>query len=348
MSKGGDDIADTWHAIDESTDKVVTLEILHARENGAARQRFLAEARRMAAIERPSVMRVAAIHDEARDTFIVFEHLIPLPVDLTVPTAAASDAAPASSTAADPTVVMAPPAPAKPEPVHAVSRSLASARADLSRVTPWARRFAADARRLFRDVRPEVGRLVAARSRAQLAVAARPLLARARRNRTALVGGALILLAVVFLVPVLGSAIARLPAPAPSPTAARPDTLAPAPFDLPPLAAYGAAFESQGPYPTVAPNGAVEWVVALRNTGSAGWYRGIDGAQAALALSDGTGVAVQSTPYVGPGQVGWFVVRFRARAEPGTYAVQLLPRIDGRGRLPDLGVHALVAVSKNP
>jgi len=124
--------------------------------------------------------------------------------------------------------------------------------------------------------------------------------------------------------------------------------LAPAPFELPPLTAYGAAFESQGAYPTAAPNGTVEWVVALRNTGSVGWYRGIEGAQAALALADGTGVAVQSTPYVAPGQVGWFVVHFRARAETGTYNVPLVPRIDGRGPLPDLGIYAVVTVAKNP
>jgi hypothetical protein len=136
--------------------------------------------------------------------------------------------------------------------------------------------------------------------------------------------------------------------PASSATAAPSAALAPAPFEVPPLSAYGAAFDSQGAYPTTMPNGTVEWVVALRNTGSAGWYRGIEGAQAALALPDGTGVAVQSTSYVAPGQVGWFVVRFRARAEVGSYTVPLRPRIDGRGPLPDLGIFAVVTVSKNP
>jgi hypothetical protein len=125
-------------------------------------------------------------------------------------------------------------------------------------------------------------------------------------------------------------------------------TLARASFELPPLGAYGATFESQAPYPTARPNGTVEWVVALRNTGSVGWYRGIHGAQASLALADGTVAAVQTTEYVGPGQVGWFVVRFPARSEPGTYEVALLPRIDGRGQLPDLGIYATVTVSTNP
>ena len=158
------------------------------------------------------------------------------------------------------------------------------------------------------------------------------------------------MLAVVVIASPLDDAIANAlrPGAAPSATAAPTAVLAPAPFQVPPLGAYGAAFEAQGPYPTTAPNGMVEWVVALRNTGSAGWHRGVEGAQAALALADGAGVAVQSTPYVAPGQVGWFVVHFRARAEPGTYNVPLLPRIDGRGPLQDLGIYAIVTVAKNP
>ena len=119
-------------------------------------------------------------------------------------------------------------------------------------------------------------------------------------------------------------------------------------FDVPPLSSYGASFEAQAPYPHASPNATVEWVVALRNTGSVGWYRGIDGAQASLAFADGRTAGVQTTPYVGPGQVGWFVVHFTAPAEPGTSKVQLLPRIDGRGALPDLGIYATVTVSANP
>jgi len=115
-------------------------------------------------------------------------------------------------------------------------------------------------------------------------------------------------------------------------------------FEVPPLGAYGAAFESQAPYPTASPNGTVEWTLALRNTGSAGWYRGIDGAQASLILDDGTVVAVQTTQYVGPGQVGWFTARFRAPSQPGTHTIRLRPAINGRGPLPDLGIHAVVTV----
>jgi serine/threonine protein kinase len=115
-------------------------------------------------------------------------------------------------------------------------------------------------------------------------------------------------------------------------------------FDVPPLGAYGAAFESQGAYPTASPNSTVEWTLALRNTGSAGWYRGVDGAQASLILDDGTVVAVQSTQYVGPGQVGWFTARFRAPSDSGPHSVRLRPVINGRGPLPDLGIYAVVTV----
>ena len=136
-------------------------------------------------------------------------------------------------------------------------------------------------------------------------------------------------------IPSLGSSSQEV-APAPK--------LAPAQFELPPLNAYRATFETQAKYPTVPPNSTVEWVVALRNTGSAAWYRGVAGAQAALALTDGTEVAVQTTPYVAPGQIGWFIARFRAPAAPGAHAVPLFPRIDGRGELPNLGIYALVTV----
>jgi hypothetical protein len=117
-------------------------------------------------------------------------------------------------------------------------------------------------------------------------------------------------------------------------------------FAVPPLGAYGATFESQGPYPNASANSTVEWTVALRNTGSAGWYRGVDGAQASLILDDGTVVAVQSTQYVGPGQVGWFTAHFRAPTEAGAHTVRLRPAINGRGPLPDLGLFAVVNVTR--
>jgi hypothetical protein len=532
MFKGGDDIADVWHALDESTEKVVTLEILRDRNNEPARQRFLAEAHRMAAIERPSVMRVAAIHNEAADTFIVFEHLIPLPVVLTGLTAVARDTRPATKAAEEKTAVIAaaPPAPApaasstlaavagptrtvadsiadvaipptivepavlRPavpqpalsqpsapavavipaviaEPVPAVAPSPASP--DVSDAAAWRTRLTEEARALLRDVgmdtviddarafiagararisqrfdtslltslveraTPLVARVSAlaasvttittrmtartgqaagraSKARSQAARLAEPAKARAAGgvalpkmpslprvpslkvpslkvpsltvpslkgpslklpslpkpssfgtglipalgssvgrvlgNRLVLGAAGLIVVAVVVIATPLDDAVTSALAsrPGASPTVTPQSALQPAPFVLPPLSEYGATFESQGAYPTTTPNGTVEWVVALRNTGSAGWHRGIEGAQAALALPDGTGVAVQSTPYVAPGQVGWFVVHFKARAEVGTYTVQLLPRIDGRGPMPELGIFTVVTVAKNP
>ena len=471
VSKGGDDVADVWHALDESTQTVVTLEILRDQGNDAAKQRFLAEARRMAAIERPSVMRVASIVDGGTETFIVFEHLIPLPVVLTGLTAVARDVRPATKAAEDKdkTVVITPPPPSTPaapsmlgsvagpkraaadeilvtdeaapaivelddarepsvsqlvaatthlpETVRDATRSFASASADVSRVVPLVTKLIADARGFIREVMHDAqmdtlladartyissarGRISqrldmsaltsrAARPAARAKVAsdaaatgqtasastassgsaiardamstiaalaasvmtsAGPLIARARGNNFVLAGAAAILVLAVFIVSPLDDAIgtAVRGGPAPTATAVPRAALVPAGFVVPPLSAYGAAFESQGPYPTTTPNGTVEWVVALRNTGSAGWYRGIEGAQAALQTTDGAGVAVQSTDYVAPGQVGWFVVHFKARAEVGTYTVHLLPRIDGRGLLPELGIFTVVTVAKNP
>jgi hypothetical protein len=466
VSKGGDEVADVWHALDESTQKVVTLEILRDPGNDAAKQRFLAEARRMAAIERPSVMRVASILGEGTDIFIVFEHLIPLPVVLTGLTAVARDVRPATKAAEETTLTAvagptravaqeivateetsAPIVELEPEMVPDATSSLMSTTSPVSPAVPSATGLLADARAFIRDVmhdaqmdsliadartfftglrarveqRFDISAVTSFASRATAAVTGvtarigqrgsapsqagepaahtaeprrpgaaqvrvslpkltRPqvtlpkvtlssvtlpnvtlplgslgsgatvLIARARGNRLVLGGAALVLVAVVIVGSPLDDAIgtALRAGPSPSASAVPSAALVPAPFAVPPLSAYGATFESQGPYPTTTPNGTVEWVVALRNTGSAGWHRGIEGAQAALMTPDGAGVAVQSTDYVAPGQVGWFVVRFKARAETGTYTVHLLPRIDGRGLMPELGIFTVVTVAKNP
>ena len=81
----------------------------------------------MAAIERPSVMRVASIVDEGTETFIVFEHLIPLPVVLTGLTAVARDVRPATKAAEDKdkTVVLTPPVPSTLTAVAGPTRAAA-------------------------------------------------------------------------------------------------------------------------------------------------------------------------------------------------------------------------------
>src|SRR2546427_5455760 len=70
----GDERTEVWRALDESAGHVVTLEFLRDRET-ASRERFVDEARRLA-MQRPTVMRVAGVHDEADGTFIVFEDLV--------------------------------------------------------------------------------------------------------------------------------------------------------------------------------------------------------------------------------------------------------------------------------
>ncbi len=411
LFKGGDDIAEVWHAVEESTQQVVTIEILRDRGDEALRTRFLEQAERMAQIERPSVMKVAAIHDDASETFVVFEHLIPLTVELPewTPVELAAAVAPepaAAAVAPEPPAAAASPEPewsvpaavvptvepeslepimtasvepeavttSEPEVVTLPSlppsqrppRSLVIPVPDVSDLVATATRVAARARIFLGGLHLDT-LVTAARARvpqridvslvkiwaARVVKIAGPLATRARHNQIVMAVLTAALVLVVFVASPLDDAIANAlrPKAAPAPTAAPAAPTAPlarAPFEVPPLSAYRASFESQGPYPTASPNGTVEWVVALRNTGSAGWYRGIEGAQAALALADGTGVAVQSTDYVAPGQVGWFVVHFRARAETGTYNVPLIPRVDGRGPLADLGIHAVVTVSKNP
>ena len=461
-----DDYSEVWRALDEATNEVVTLEFLKDSEGGS-KERFLAEAKRLASVERPSIMKVSTIHDDATVTFVVFEHLVHVPVPLdwlkrevdapapaavSVPPPAAVE--PPAPLVAAPTVIADPPAVIAEPPQliatgpeitdgshdHGLAGLLVALRArelalidtvlvreaavelseivrkqlaDLHLETHVARareRFAQlDFSAVGRGLAPLLRRLASARppdrsARMRVAalesparnkparvktprVATRPRMLQVRWGRVLFRGLSLAIIAVTLAtVPAetlegaasqamelgsvaidsvsrqvsstdlqgLGNELSKIGAAigerigATTAPAAAPPPLAQATFEIPPLSEYSAAFVTQGPYPVSSPNGNVEWVVALRNTGSAGWYRGIDGAQASLALPDGTSAGVQSTSYVGPGQVGWFVTHFRAPAQPGTHQISLLPRIDGRGRLPDLGIYAAVTVSPNP
>jgi hypothetical protein len=449
----GDGTSEVWRALDEATNLAVTLEFLRDRDP-QSRERFLAGARRLASAPQPAVMRVAAIHDDAEATFIVFEHLVavPMPVDWVVPTleatpaiAAPAIAAPAiaDSETVEPTNSYAP-ATAEPAPLDAIPVSderptdrglslllyairtrelslidtplltdsafdllaitqselkavrfdptvLTDIRDALGRINPAlvvsALAGVGGAARRVVTFRPRVHRLAPHVSRppkaprmkavatpkppkpaklpklpkpvkeAKAPRVSRGLGLRIRWGRVLTRGLSLGVLAAI-LVTAPAELIANVGTYANDLSVAIREKLATvipassglqrASFELPPLSAYGAAFERQAPYPTAHPGGTVEWVIALRNTGSVGWYRGIDGAQASLALADGTTAGVQTTEYVGPGQVGWFVVHFPAPAQPGTAKIKLVPRIDGRGPLPDLGIYATVTVSPNP
>ena len=108
---------EVWRALDETESQVVTIEFLLSSD-GATRESFLAAGRRMAAVERPAVMKVAAIHDDPNATFIVYQHLVhvPVPLDWLKPKdePAPVATAPVMTPPAPPTAPVAPPAPAMP------------------------------------------------------------------------------------------------------------------------------------------------------------------------------------------------------------------------------------------
>ena len=418
-----DETTDVWRGFDEPGNHVVILTFLRDR-SPASRDRFVTEARRMA-LQPPTVMRIAGIHDDADLTFIVYEDVVPgSSTELTDESSIGHGLSGLRTVIGlrDPALIDSRLLMESATEFAASARSrLAEVRLDEERLKtiaaqarPLLDRVVVEARALLEGIDPsglasvfERGTLVAQRltdlrphvpmptlpklSLPRLSLPAprvrrsprvatprvetvvrpareprapraprfggRPVI-RVRWGRVLFRGLSLGLIATFAATfpPELAANLAtnlrsefdtRLeqvlqPAPPAAPTLAR------ATFELPPLSAYGATFETQGAYPTARPNGPVEWVVALRNTGSVGWYKGIDGAQASLALPDGTNAAVQSTPFVGPGQVGWFVIHVRASAEVGAYKLPLRPQIDGRGPLPDLGIFATVTVSTKP
>ena len=84
---------EVWRALDESTTQIVSLEFLRDPDP-ASKEPFLAGARRLASVAQPTVMKVASIHDDADGTFIVFEHLVQIPVPLEWQKVAVDDSSP--------------------------------------------------------------------------------------------------------------------------------------------------------------------------------------------------------------------------------------------------------------
>lgn len=126
-------------------------------------------------------------------------------------------------------------------------------------------------------------------------------------------------------------------------------------FDL----GFHSAWVQQSPDPTLAAGQVTRLVVALRNTGYRGWYVGSPGQQADLGTSAPTDVqrpdlaygwlslnrlATTSTPYVGPGQVGWFAFQIRAPSTPGTYRLDVRGVVDGTTWLEDQGMYFTITV----
>lgn len=126
-------------------------------------------------------------------------------------------------------------------------------------------------------------------------------------------------------------------------------------FDL----GYHGAFAGQSPDVTLSPGQTATLVVALRNIGYRGWYRGYPGQQANLGTADpldaqrwdlqhgwpsASRIATTTTAYVGPGQVGWFQFQVRAPSSPGTYVLRARGVIDGATWLEDPGIYWTITV----
>ena len=120
-------------------------------------------------------------------------------------------------------------------------------------------------------------------------------------------------------------------------------------FDL----GYHAAFGVKTADPALSPGQTATLVVALRNTGYRGWYLGNPGQQVSIGTADPLDTArpdlalnwvtlsrpaTTTTPYVGPGQDGWFQFTVKAPAAPGTYRLAVRGVIDGTTWLEDTGV----------
>jgi peptidoglycan/xylan/chitin deacetylase (PgdA/CDA1 family) len=131
------------------------------------------------------------------------------------------------------------------------------------------------------------------------------------------------------------------------------------------LAGAHAALYARSGYPTLCPGSTTTVTIAIQNTGSLGWYGNaalgtwgpVPGQDHASILGgDGTdgspitswsGVnrpAVQTTPYVGPGQVMWFQFSVQAPATPGAYKLGLRPLLEGQQWLEDVGLSFYVLV----
>src|SRR5439155_100710 len=122
---------------------------------------------------------------------------------------------------------------------------------------------------------------------------------------------------------------------------------------LSPDSGYHASWSAQSPDPVVAAGERTTLVVALTNTGSRGWYRGVADQQANLGTSEpqdaerpdlaadwlsANRLTSTTTDYVGPGEVGWFEFTLRAPTTAGDYRLGLRGVVDGAAWLVDEGI----------
>lgn len=121
---------------------------------------------------------------------------------------------------------------------------------------------------------------------------------------------------------------------------------------------YHSSWSRQSPNVTLAPGQTTQLVLALKNTGYRGWYLNNLGQEARLGLTspfDGTSPLAynwftpnrptqQTTPYVGPGQEGWFAFTIVAPTTRGVYRLSVDGVIDGVRWLEDQGVFWTITV----
>jgi hypothetical protein len=136
-------------------------------------------------------------------------------------------------------------------------------------------------------------------------------------------------------------------------------SVAPAQVAVPPDSGYHASWSAQSADPTVDAGDTATLVVALKNTGSRGWYKDRTAEQVSLGTNDPQDAehpelaanwlsanrpASTTTAYVGPGEVGWFEFTVRAPALPGDYRLALRGVIDGVSWLEDDGIYFTITV----
>jgi uncharacterized protein YkwD len=128
---------------------------------------------------------------------------------------------------------------------------------------------------------------------------------------------------------------------------------------LPPDSGYHASWSAQSADPTVMIGTTAKLVVALKNTGSRGWFNDDAGKQVVIATNEpqdadrselaGDWLSVNrvtstTTDYVGPGEVGWFEFTVRAPAAAGDYRLALRAVVDGVTWLEDDGIFFTIHV----
>jgi hypothetical protein len=133
---------------------------------------------------------------------------------------------------------------------------------------------------------------------------------------------------------------------------------------------FHAAWYGQSGYMTLCPGETSTATVAMYNSGSAGWVRGVLGQVAYLGTwnptpgqdqpsafggdgqlgSPSTGwprynrVAVQPAEYVGPNQIAWFQFSVKAPQAPGSYGFYIRPLIEGAQWMEDFGIFWQITV----